>query len=199
MAAALFSTLRALLLDKAKTQYVPRVLVGVITPYREQVICVSNTLKDALGSEAAKEATVETVDSFQGKQMDVVIFSCVRAASGVGFVADVRRMNVAITRARRALWIVGNMATLQANEAWAALIRCVIKFVCMRLFFSRVFIVACMFMYTQGCTAKGYGHTECTCEGPVSKVHAARSNASPGPLSRTLYTACCFRDDNLND
>jgi AAA domain len=46
----------------------------------------------------------------QGKEADVVIFSCVRARSSgqsVGFLADVRRMNVALTRARRALWIIG--------------------------------------------------------------------------------------------
>ncbi len=47
---------------------------------------------------------IETVDSFQGKQLDVIILSCVRASEGkasVGFLADVRRMNVAITRAKR--------------------------------------------------------------------------------------------------
>ena len=47
---------------------------------------------------------IETVDSFQGKQLDVIILSCVRASegrAGVGFLADVRRMNVAITRAKR--------------------------------------------------------------------------------------------------
>ncbi len=47
---------------------------------------------------------IETVDSFQGKQLDVIILSCVRASdrrSGVGFLADVRRMNVAITRAKQ--------------------------------------------------------------------------------------------------
>ena len=47
--------------------------------------------------------------------MDVIILSCVRASlSGgtVGFVADVRRMNVAITRAKKSLWIFGNISTL---------------------------------------------------------------------------------------
>lgn len=71
---------------------------------------------------------METVDSFQGKQMDVVIMSCVRASdksryTTVGFVADVRRMNVAITRARRALWILGNADTLSVNPVWSALIQ----------------------------------------------------------------------------
>ena len=63
---------------------------------------------------------IETVDSFQGKQMDVVIMSCVRASqpglqTGIGFVSDIRRMNVAITRAKRALWILGSAATLQVK------------------------------------------------------------------------------------
>ena len=53
--------------------------------------------------------------SSQGKEADVVIFSCVRAHSrhGVGFLSDVRRMNVGLTRAQRALWILGNSSTLK--------------------------------------------------------------------------------------
>lgn len=74
------------------------------------------------------QVEIETIDGFQGRQKDVVILSCVRASSGasssVGFVADMRRMNVAITRAKRALWVLGNLATLQANDTWAAMIRC---------------------------------------------------------------------------
>lgn len=68
---------------------------------------------------------IETVDSFQGKQLDVVILSCVRAGTGggLGFVTDVRRMNVAITRAKRSLWILGSIASLRANPEWLALIR----------------------------------------------------------------------------
>ena len=60
----------------------------------------------------------------QGQEADVVIFSCVRSdtskvrsapGNGVGFLADVRRLNVAITRARRGMWIVGNAETLQVR------------------------------------------------------------------------------------
>ncbi len=68
----------------------------------------------------SSQVTIETVDSFQGKQMDVVIMSCVRASepglqTGIGFVSDMRRMNVAITRAKRALWILGSAATLKVT------------------------------------------------------------------------------------
>lgn len=71
------------------------------------------------------QVCVSTVDSYQGRQLDVIILSCVRAsagASGVGFVADMRRMNVSITRAKRALWILGSAATLQRSPVWAALL-----------------------------------------------------------------------------
>ena len=68
---------------------------------------------------------MSTVDSYQGRQLDVIILSCVRAAPtavGVGFVSDVRRMNVSITRAKRAFWVLGAAATLRQSPVWAALL-----------------------------------------------------------------------------
>lgn len=63
-------------------------------------------------------------DVWQGQECDVVIFSCVRTSMhSVGFVRDVRRMNVALTRARFALWIVGNRAALSQDPTWKQLIQ----------------------------------------------------------------------------
>lgn len=131
MATALFKELRDWLVQrmaKLREEGKPplrSVRVGVITPYKSQRNYIKDTFIRILGQKIADEVKITTVDSFQGKQCDVVILSCVRASSkssGVGFVADIRRMNVAITRAKRALWILGNVKTLKFNPSWAALI-----------------------------------------------------------------------------
>ncbi|PSS17408.1 Helicase like isoform 1 [Actinidia chinensis var. chinensis] len=100
-----------------------KVSVGIITPYKLQLKCLKREFEDVLKSEEGKDIYINTVDAFQGQERDVIIMSCVRASShGVGFVADIRRMNVALTRARRALWVMGNGNTLVQSEDWAALI-----------------------------------------------------------------------------
>jgi len=74
-----------------------------------------------------KIVEVNTVDSFQGREKDTIIISCVRASrnqeSGIGFLNDYRRMNVAITRAKNFLWVVGHAKTLNMNKNWGDLIR----------------------------------------------------------------------------
>ncbi|KAG9157370.1 hypothetical protein Leryth_005003 [Lithospermum erythrorhizon] len=100
-----------------------KVTVGIITPYKLQLKCLQREFKDVLNSEEGKDIYINTVDAFQGQERDVIIMSCVRASNhGVGFVADIRRMNVALTRARRALWVMGNANSLIRSEDWAALI-----------------------------------------------------------------------------
>ncbi|KAE9468048.1 hypothetical protein C3L33_00037, partial [Rhododendron williamsianum] len=100
-----------------------KVTVGIITPYKLQLKCLQREFEGVLNSEEGKDIYINTVDAFQGQERDVIIMSCVRASNhGVGFVADIRRMNVALTRARRALWVMGNANSLMKSDDWAALI-----------------------------------------------------------------------------
>ena len=131
MAACLFASLRNFIKQSTTSGVTPLPppppSVAVITPYREQRQLLRDVFTAVHGSaEVLKHVAIETVDSYQGRQVDVVIVSCVRAAvaggGGLGFVNDVRRMNVAITRARRCLWILGSGATLKGNVEWAALL-----------------------------------------------------------------------------
>ncbi len=68
---------------------------------------------------------MNTVDSFQGREKDIVIVSCVRAretGGDIGFVNSLQRMNVALTRAKESLIVCGHFQTLQVNEAWNDLV-----------------------------------------------------------------------------
>ncbi|XP_068638867.1 helicase SEN1 isoform X1 [Aristolochia californica] len=107
--------------------------VGIIAPYRRQVSLLRSCFASAFGSSITVDMEFNTVDGFQGREVDLLILSTVRASDrgakehglcsgSIGFVADVRRMNVALTRARLSLWIVGNAKTLQRNLNWAALL-----------------------------------------------------------------------------
>ncbi|KAL9257030.1 putative ATP-dependent helicase C29A10.10c, partial [Drosera capensis] len=100
-----------------------KVSVGIITPYKLQLKFIRSEFEDILNSEDGRDLYINTVDAFQGQERDVIIMSCVRASGhGVGFVADIRRMNVALTRAKRALWVMGNASSLMLSEDWAVLI-----------------------------------------------------------------------------
>jgi senataxin len=75
---------------------------------------------------------VNTVDGFQGREKDIIIFSTVRANKQIqkptlGFLADVRRMNVSLSRARISLIVVGDMKTLNINSYWRGLIDFAVK------------------------------------------------------------------------
>ncbi|KAM7257179.1 hypothetical protein ACFE04_012920 [Oxalis oulophora] len=100
-----------------------KITVGIITPYKLQLKLLQQEFRTVLNSEDGKDIYINTVDAFQGQERDVIIMSCVRASNhGVGFVADIRRMNVALTRAKRALWVLGNANSLMKCDDWAALI-----------------------------------------------------------------------------
>jgi predicted DNA helicase len=81
--------------------------IAIITPYAAQV----RYLREQLGNAGLE---IDTVDGFQGREKEAVIISLVRSnASGeIGFLGDTRRMNVALTRARRSLIVIGDSATI---------------------------------------------------------------------------------------
>lgn len=92
-----------------------RVSFGIISPYKAQVHLLRQLIKrDSYLRPLRRNMTINTVDAFQGQERDVILVSLVRAnVSGqIGFLGDLRRMNVAITRARHKLIIVGDANTL---------------------------------------------------------------------------------------
>lgn len=91
--------------------------IGVISPYDDQVGKLNQVL-DIEGLE------VKTVDGFQGREKDVIIISFVRSNDNneIGFLADLRRLNVSLTRARKKIISVGDSETLTVNETYRELI-----------------------------------------------------------------------------
>lgn len=87
--------------------------VGIITPYASQVRLLKRALPQHL-----RGVEVGSVDGYQGREKEVIVFSCVRCNSSgnVGFLADERRVNVMLTRARRGLIVVGHGGTLRREE-----------------------------------------------------------------------------------
>jgi len=89
--------------------------IGVITPYKDHEDYLKQLIPDI---------EVKTVDGFQGREKEVIIISLVRSnpEQEIGFLEDLRRLNVAITRAKRKLIIVGDAKTLSQNEVYKKLI-----------------------------------------------------------------------------
>lgn len=100
--------------------------IGVITPYEGQraYVCSHMIAAGPLRSASYDEIEVASVDSFQGREKDIIVLSCVRSNDhqGIGFLNDPRRLNVALTRARFGLVIVGNCRVLAQDPLWNALL-----------------------------------------------------------------------------
>ena len=98
--------------------------VGIISPYRAQVQLLRQMIKQkAFFKPYRKLLSVNTVDGFQGQERDVILISMVRSNDDgqIGFLRDLRRMNVAITRARMKLIILGNKQTLTRHPFYKKL------------------------------------------------------------------------------
>ena len=101
-----------------------RIDVGVISPYRAQVQYLRRQLKAREFFKPYRELiSVNTVDGFQGQERDIILISLVRAndEGQIGFLRDLRRMNVAITRARMKLIILGDASTLTRHPFYKKL------------------------------------------------------------------------------
>jgi len=96
--------------------------IGVISPYRRQVQLLAELLDSYPELKAYPGSlVVNTIDSFQGQERDVIVISMARSNSegAIGFLADIRRMNVAMTRARKKLLVIGDGATLAEHPFYA--------------------------------------------------------------------------------
>ena len=102
--------------------------IGVITPYEGQRVYITQFLKyKSKGSSKAKlnkDIEVASIDAFQGREKDIIIFSSVRSnkRQSIGFLCDERRLNVGLTRARFGLIVVGNPKTVSKNSTWKDLL-----------------------------------------------------------------------------
>ena len=91
---------------------------ALISPYRAQIELLERVFKD-------EEVTINTVDSFQGQEADVVIISLVRSndENEIGFLKDYRRMNVALTRAKKKLIVIGDSATIGGDSFYQEMLQ----------------------------------------------------------------------------
>ena len=101
----------------------PRQL-AVIAPYSNQCDLVRRELQQVRDNGLVRACRVGTVDSFQGQETELVLFSATRSNeyADLGFLNDARRLCVAITRARRGLILIGDARTLGSSRHWSALI-----------------------------------------------------------------------------
>lgn len=97
--------------------------IGVISPYAEQIRYLTQEISDDEELRAL-DITVNTIDGFQGQERDAILLSLVRSndAGIIGFLADERRLNVALTRAKKRLVVIGDVATLSASPLYLDLV-----------------------------------------------------------------------------
>lgn len=101
-----------------------RIDIGIISPYKAQVQYLRTLLKkDEFLHPLKKQITINTVDAFQGQERDLIMVSLVRAneSGNIGFLSDLRRMNVAMTRARLKLILLGSSETLCRHQFYQSL------------------------------------------------------------------------------
>ena len=107
--AIIAKTVNKLLLEDNKS------VIAVIAPYRAQIINLRKIIPHS------DRVFVDTVDGFQGKESDIVVFSATRTTGSFRFLSDRRRLNVALSRAKNKVIVVGNLDYCQHNALLKAL------------------------------------------------------------------------------
>ncbi|ONK57202.1 uncharacterized protein A4U43_C10F17650 [Asparagus officinalis] len=100
--------------------------IGIISPYTAQICAIQEKLKNMYFSSSEFSVKVQSIDGFQGGEEDIVIISTVRYNKGgrVGFLSNLQRTNVALTRAKHCLWVLGNETTLiRSRSVWEKIVR----------------------------------------------------------------------------
>lgn len=95
-----------------------KLTIGIISPYKEQIILLDEILKETIfDKDFLQNIKIKTIDGFQGQERDIMYISMVRSnnKNEIGFLSDTRRMNVALTRAKKKLVVIGDSATLGGN------------------------------------------------------------------------------------
>ncbi|MBL7901981.1 MAG: AAA family ATPase [Bacteroidia bacterium] len=119
----LFKHLQHLLETYSMQENAPDLSIGLISPYKEQREWMSQHLEDfGLNKTKVEELHIKTIDGFQGEERDVIYISLVRSneKQEIGFLSDERRMNVALTRARKKLVVIGDSSTIGLNPFYKA-------------------------------------------------------------------------------
>jgi superfamily I DNA and/or RNA helicase len=110
-------------LQKERSNF-PDYSVGIISPYSQQVQVLNALIEEHPILKDFKNIRVKTIDGFQGREKDIIYLSLVRSnpQAEIGFLQDLRRMNVALTRAKYKLVVVGDSATICSHPFYEAFV-----------------------------------------------------------------------------
>jgi len=100
-----------------KLEDIRKFSIGIISPYKHQVMLANEILSKDVKLEGM-DISINTIDSFQGQERDIIYISLVRSndKNEIGFLKDYRRMNVALTRAKKKLVVIGDSATIGVDD-----------------------------------------------------------------------------------
>ncbi|SCU94746.1 LADA_0G10880g1_1 [Lachancea dasiensis] len=156
--------------------------IGVITPYEGQraYIVQYMQMSGSLDKELYMNVEVASVDAFQGREKDYIILSCVRAneQQAIGFLSDPRRLNVALTRSKYGLVILGNPRSLSRNSLWSHLL---------------------VYFREKGCLVEGALDNLQLCTVQLTRTTSSRHSRRPDPRTAAFSNPSDFGQMSFTD